>query len=134
MARTGQCRCGAIRYRVDAEPIAVRLCWCRDCQYWACGNAAFNLIVPRAALRVEGEPRHWECIADSGNHMRRSFCGECGTQLFSGSEENADRIVVRVGTLDDAGDIRPQAAIWTDSAPAWAAIDPAIPSFPRQPG
>ena len=133
MNRTGQCRCGAIRYTIDAEPITARLCWCRDCQHWACGNASFNLMVPRAGLQVEGAPRHWESLADSGNHMRRSFCGECGTQLFSESLENPQRIVVRVGTLDDAGDLRPLATIWTDSAPEWAVIDPDLPAYPRQP-
>jgi len=29
--------------------------------------------------------------------------------------------------------IAPQAVIWTDSAPKWLAIDPALPSFPKAP-
>jgi hypothetical protein len=133
MAMAGKCRCGAIRYALDAEPATARPCWCRDCQYWARGNAALNAIAPRAAPRVEGEPRFWESLADSGNRMRRWFCGACGTQPFGGSEGNAERIAIRVGTLDDAGGRRPLATIRTDSAPAWAVVDPGIPSFPRQP-
>lgn len=133
MDRTGGCRCGAVRYRIGAEPVATRLCWCRDCQYWAAGNAAVNIIVPRAALRVEGALRAWESLADSGHHMKRSFCGECGTQVFSEARENTEYLVVRVGTLDDPAGIRPQVVIWTDSAPSWARIDPALKAYRRQP-
>lgn len=133
MILTGGCRCGAVRYVLDAEPIAVRLCWCRDCQYWACGNAAVNLIVPRAAVTVQGELRGWDSVADSGNAMRRSFCPACGTQVFSEATANAERMVIRVGTLDEPAGITPDTVIWTDSAPAWATLDPSWQSFPRQP-
>ncbi len=133
MTRTGGCRCGAVRYTISAEPMAARLCWCRDCQYWATGNAAVNIIVPRAAVAVEGDLRTWDSLADSGRHMRRSFCGTCGTQVFSEARENADAMVVRVGTLDATGDIQPQSVIWTESAPPWAQIDPALKASPRQP-
>jgi len=134
MIRTGGCRCGAIRYTLSAAPLATRLCWCRDCQYWALGNAAVNIMVPRAAVAVQGAPRRWESLADSGNRMARSFCGDCGTQLFSESSGNPQNMVIRVGTLDDATGIRPTAAIWTASAPEWAHIDPALQAFPGQPG
>jgi len=129
----GGCRCGAIRYRLATGPVAARQCWCRDCQYWACGNASVNLIVPRAALQVEGTPLHYESVADSGHHMRRSFCGTCGSALFSEARENLDYLVVRAGSLDLPGQFAPQAVIWTDSAPAWAVIDAALPAFSRQP-
>ena len=134
MTRTGGCRCGAIRYTLSAEPLATRLCWCRDCQYWALGNAAVNIMVPRAAVAVTGTPRHYDSVADSGNAMRRSFCGDCGTHLLSESSGNLLNMVVRVGTLDDAGGIAPTVVIWTASAPAWAQIDPTLQAFPGQPG
>ena len=119
---------------LSAEPLATRLCWCRDCQYWALGNAAVNIMVPRAAVAVTGTPRHFDSLADSGNRMRRSFCAGCGTQLFSESSGNLPNMVVRVGTLDDASGIVPTVVIWTGSAPAWAHIDPALQAFPWQPG
>ena len=134
MTRTGGCRCGAIRYTLSAEPLATRVCWCRDCQYWALGNAAVNIMVPRAAVAVTGTPRHYDSVADSGNAMRRSFCGDCGTHLLSESSGNLLNMVVRVGTLDDAGGIAPTVVIWTASAPAWAQIDPSLQAFPGPPG
>lgn len=133
MNRTGGCRCGAVRYTLSAAPFAVRLCWRRDCQYWSTGNAAVNMLVPRHAVRVDGELEGWDSMAESGNHMRRSFCPRCGTPMFSEARENTERMVIRVGTLDDATGIVPTTVIWTDSAPAWAPIDPALQAFPRQP-
>lgn len=132
MTRTGQCRCGAIRYTLDADPLVVRQCWCRDCQYWAAGNATVNLVVPRAALHVHGTPRTWQSTADSGHHMTRSFCGDCGTPMFSSAAENLEALVVRAGTLDNIDSVRPQGIIWTDSAPAWAVHDPQLPQAKRQ--
>jgi hypothetical protein len=40
---------------------------------------------------------------------------------------------VRAGTLDDPELGKPQMAIWTSSAPSWAAFDPTIPQEPKQP-
>ena len=74
-----------------------------------------------------------DSVADSSNAMRRSFCPACGTQVFGETTANAERMVVRVGTLDDASGITPDTVIWTDSAPSWAHIDPSWRSFPRQP-
>lgn len=131
---TGGCRCGAVRYLISADPVATRMCWCRDCQYWAAGNATVNLIVRRDALQVDGSPSAYDSLADSGHHMRRSFCGQCGSALFSEAQENADFLVVRAGSLDQPDQFAPQSVIWTDSAPAWAVIDASLPAFPRQPG
>jgi hypothetical protein len=128
----GGCRCGAVRYRLDALPLMVRQCWCRDCQHISGGNATVNLIVRRDSLHVTGSPAHFESLAESGNHMSRYFCGTCGSPLFSESLENPDFRGVRVGSLDQPGRFPPQAIIWTDSAPAWAHVDPALPAFPRQ--
>jgi hypothetical protein len=80
-----------------------------------------------------GALRQWDSRADSGRHMRRSFCGDCGTQVFSESLENVELMVIRVGTLDDPADVQPTMVIWTASAPPWARIDPALQAFPGQP-
>uniref|UniRef100_UPI0019541A7B hypothetical protein n=1 Tax=Klebsiella pneumoniae TaxID=573 RepID=UPI0019541A7B len=57
----------------------------------------------------------------------------CVPQVFSQSLENAEFIVVRVGALDRCDGIRPEAVIWTSSAPEWAVFDPALPRFPKGP-
>jgi len=133
MTVTGGCLCGAVRYSVDADPIAARACWCRLCQYLGSGNATVNAIFPSETLKVTGEIRWHEATADSGNRMQRGFCPQCGTQIFSNAEARPHLAVIRVGTLDDPDLIGPQSIIWTSAAPKWAHFDPDLPTSPAQP-
>lgn len=41
-----------------------------------------NLGIPTSAIEIEtGKPKIWVDIADSGNHVHRNFCGDCGTYV-----------------------------------------------------
>ncbi len=130
---TGGCLCGAVRYRVTAEPLITRLCWCRVCQYIGAGSATVNSLLPADALHIEGELADYFCLADSGNHMHRRFCAQCGTHVYAHADERTQVVVLRVGTLDNPQAVRPAMTIWTDSAPSWACLDTRLPSTPRQP-
>jgi hypothetical protein len=129
----GGCLCKSVRYRITAQPLATRLCWCRVCQYLAAGNATVNLVVPSEAVSIEGELREYRSIADSGNVMYRRFCPTCGTPLFSQAEARLHQLIVRAGTLDEPNQIKPTTVIWTSSAPDWVCFDPALTNMPRQP-
>ena len=129
---TGACLCGQVRFRIDAEPGASRVCWCRDCQRIA-SNGTVNVIFPSESIEVTGTTGRHEKAADSGNTVTRRFCPQCGTQLFSDSTGRPGLTVVRIGTLDDPSAIRPAANIWASSAPAWACLDSSLESFERGP-
>jgi hypothetical protein len=133
MEITGGCLCRKVRFRITAAPLAMRLCWCRDCQYFAAGNATVNVVFPSDALSVEGQLTDFRSVADSGRVMHRHFCPSCGTPLFSAAEERPHLVIVRNGALDDTGLTRPGATIWADSAPEWAWIDDSLPRFAAQP-
>jgi hypothetical protein len=129
----GGCLCGAVRYSITQEPLVVRACWCRVCQFVAAGNATVNLAVPREAVTLTGELRDFPSTADSGNHMHRRFCPRCGVHVTSEAEERPHLLVIRAGTLDDPERFAPQMLIWTSAAPPWAHLDPQLPHEPRQP-
>ena len=133
MPITGGCRCGAVRYAVTADPIATRVCWCRDCQYFAAGSATINVIFPTQAVTVTGPLRDYVSQADSGNQMTRGFCERCGTPVTSAANARPHLTILRAGTLDDPELARPAMTIWTESAPSWACIDTTLPGNPRQP-
>lgn len=57
MTITGGCRCGTVRYLIDAEPLFARHCWCRDCQYIGAGSGTVNIFFPSEAVKVEGDRR-----------------------------------------------------------------------------
>ena len=129
----GGCLCGAVRYSIKEEPLVVRACWCRVCQFLASGNATLNLAVARGAVTLTGELQDFPSTADSGNHMHRRFCPRCGVHVTSEAQERPQILVIRAGTLDDTQRFAPQMLIWTRSAPAWAHLDPLLPHEPGQP-
>jgi hypothetical protein len=130
--RSGNCLCGAVRYRLTAEPIVARICWCRDCQRLA-ANGSVNALVPAAALEVTGELTDFTMTADSGNQTTRQFCARCGSHLFARSSARPQFAVIRVGTLDEPSSVRPAMNIWSASAPAWACLDSELECVERQP-
>lgn len=105
---TGRCFCGAVRFQSDHRPLAVRVCWCRDCQYLSAGNASVNAVFKVERISIHGETGEYLGQADSGNTMRRRFCRECGTPLFSQSSGRPQLLVVRAGALDDPELAKPE--------------------------
>jgi hypothetical protein len=130
--RTGGCLCGQVRYRLTAQPLNARICWCRDCQRIA-GNGTFNAVFPAQSVEITGTPSDHVRVAGSGNPVRRRFCPQCGCHLFAETPGYPGVIVVRAGTLDDPSSIKPVANIWSSSAPGWACLDAALERIEKQP-
>jgi hypothetical protein len=131
---TGQCLCGQVTFTIDVDPVGARACWCRDCQRIASGSATVNVLFPEEAVSYSGEVSKFEMIADSGNMVERGFCPRCGAQMYSRTVTPAGMPMrVRAGTLDNPELMAPTALIWTESAPSWAALDPALPHHPKGP-
>jgi len=129
----GGCLCRRVRFRTNSDPIATRVCWCRDCQAFAAGSGTVNVIFPVEGFEVEGETRDYVSTSDGGNVMHRRFCPTCGVPLFSASEARPTLIIARAGTLDDPERVRPSGTIWTASAPSWALINEDLPKTEGQP-
>ena len=132
MTHSAGCLCGAGRIAIEAEPLAARQCWCRLCQYLGVGTATVNVCFPSEAVTTTGEIRWHESVADSGNRMRRGFCPDCGTPIFSLAESRPHLTFIRAGALDDPNLRAPEAVIWTSAAPEWACLDPELPHYPAQ--
>ena len=131
---TGGCLCGAIRYSVDMDITELRHCHCRDCQKASGAHGAVVALIPRDKFRLEkGAPKRYAGKAASGRTLYRFFCAECGSPIYSQRESNPAMVVVRAGTLDNAGEMKITAHIWTKSARPWSHIDPAAKQIPGQP-
>jgi hypothetical protein len=98
---TGGCQCGAIRFRIEGEPDHASICHCRMCQK-AFGAYYAPLVSTRGAgfSWTRGAPRYFA----SSNHVRRGFCGNCGTPL---TYEAADGVAVAAGAFDDPAKMPP---------------------------
>ena len=130
--RTGQCLCGAVSFRLTTDPLATRVCWCRDCQHLA-ANGTVNLLVSTDSLIITGTLSEHTKKADSGNEVTRQFCPTCGSHLFAKSSARPQFTVVRAGNLDEPSSINPAMNIWTSSAPDWACLNSTLERVEHQP-
>jgi hypothetical protein len=110
---TGGCQCGAVRYAIAAEPLALYVCHCRECQKQSASAFGISLLVPRDAFRVEqGEVRIWSRPTDSGRTLDCVFCGTCGSRVWHAGPGSAT-ITVKGGSLDKPADLSAAVHIWT---------------------
>ena len=130
--RTGHCLCGAVTFKLASEPLATRICWCRDCQHIS-ANGTVNMLVSTEALNISGTLSEYTNTVHSGNAVTRQFCPSCGTQLFGKSSARPHVRVVRAGNLDDPSSIQPTTNIWAASAAAWACLDAGLERVEQQP-
>ena len=132
--REGGCLCGAVRFKVEGDPIVAGACYCRDCQYVAGGGAAYGAMFPAEAVTLTaGETRSFTVTADSGAEVFREFCPRCGVHLISYNAAHPQFKSVKVGVLDDPSGFVSQGSIWTASAQPWHRIDPELPSAEGNP-
>lgn len=133
MSYTGRCACGAVTATISGEPVGVRQCWCRQCQQVAAGNATTNAMFATSDVELSGALATHSYLAPSGNTLTQSYCPACGTPVMAQSSARPQFRTMRVGFLDEGHGLAPQVIIWTDEAPEWAVIDPALEQHPRQP-
>ena len=119
--KTGGCLCGTIRYSIDAEPIAMAVCHCRNCQKQAGSALSVIAVFPRAALSLTGTLKVFEDQGTSGQQVYRKFCPECGSPVITDTPaaKEDDIIFIKAGTLDDVSILKPTTHYWTKSAQPW---------------
>lgn len=113
----GGCLCGAVKYEVTGEPVRVAQCHCDDCRR-ATGSAfATNVFVKEEDITVlQGETNSFQHTADSGSTMTKEFCGNCGSQLFGSGSGTPGIKNIKIGSIDDVGDIKPQIEVFTSKS------------------
>src|SRR5690606_7403753 len=98
----GGCQCGATRYRLEAPPLAVYNCHCRDCQRSSGGTYSMSMPVQRSNVRhLSGRLDAYDKPADSGRTVRMLSCAECGTNVWNEPLAAPELLTLKPGTLDD---------------------------------
>ena len=118
----GACSCGNITIEGEADPAAVSICHCTDCQ--TATGTAFRVSIPvsGASLKVTGQPTIFiKTTADSGNPRAQAFCPKCGSPLYSTTPGEGQQAlyIVRVGILKQRDQLEPKRQIWWRSARDW---------------
>lgn len=123
----GGCLCGAVRYRVTGQPVALTLCHCRSCRL-ASGAPSVAWAVFRSSdfAFLSGEPVSF----NSSPSVVRTFCGRCGTPLTYQRALWPDTVDVTTVTLDAANEFPPAKEIWTEQKLSWECLNEDLPHYP----
>jgi hypothetical protein len=131
----GGCHCGFITFEAEIDPADVGVCHCTDCQ--ALSGTAFTTYVfaPRAGFKLlSGTPKIYYKTGSSGAKRAQAFCPECGSRIYaSAAVAEPERYNLRLGTIRQRHELRPQVQIWCRSALGWAMDLGSVKQVPRQP-
>ncbi len=133
MKISGECLCGAVRYRGEAEPQFQGKCYCTDCRKTSAAGHAAMTGFAADAIRITGELKEFHSRADSGAQVTRTFCPTCGTGISSRNDRMPGLIFLRASTLDDPSLFSPQMIVWAARAPLWDPVTPGVPAFAERP-
>ena len=113
---TGGCQCGALRYRVMAQPSRIYVCHCTECRAQSSSAFGISVIVPPAAVELTaGRPRIWRRDTASGKVLACAFCPDCGSRIWHVNEPAGDEMSIKGGSLDLPVDLTGTVHIWTIS-------------------
>ena len=88
------------------------------------GRCDVRVLVPLEGLEVAG-PVGWFASSDD---LRRGFCTQCGSTMFSHRLSLA-AVGLTVGTLNDPDRFQPAEHIWTSSMQRWIRLDDGLPQY-----
>ncbi|WP_109354368.1 GFA family protein [Sphingorhabdus sp. EL138] len=130
----GHCHCGKIIYEANVDPTSVQICHCQDCQTLT--GSAFRVAIPATPENfrlLQGDPRVYLKVADSGSRRGHAFCGDCGAPVFRLPTDNNPNYALRVGGLDQRDELEPPARqIWTKRRLSWVTAIGNIPEVSSQ--
>lgn len=129
----GHCLCGTITYSSDADPAAVVICHCDECQRQSGAPFSLNVIVDRERFTIAGDTlTSFETVGtDSGEKRQRMFCSRCGSTVLSILAEAEDLAIIKAGTLEDRSWLEPEMEVWCESAHPWLQSTEERGLFPR---
>ena len=114
----GECHCGNISISAIVDKNKIRMCHCTDCQKMS--GAPFRAIAIASAesITINGNPKEYIKIGDSGNKRIQAFCENCGTQLFATDLERK-LFNLRAGFLEQRDILEPKEHVFTKSSLQW---------------
>lgn len=125
----GGCRCGQVRFRIDAPPLLTMACHCTGCQRMSASAYSLSAAIPSAGFSVtKGEP----VIGGLHGATRHFFCPHCMSWMFTRPEVTDAFVNIRPTMLDDPSWFLPFIETYTSEKLPWATT-PAVHSFEKFP-
>jgi hypothetical protein len=130
VATEGRCTCGAVRYRLNAQPLIVHCCHCTWGQRESGSAFAVNAFIEAAQVELlQGAPVQTTLPSASGKGQVFWRCPDCGVTLWSNYAGAGPKFhFVRVGTLDEPSRAPPDIHIYTSTKLPWVILPEGIPA------
>ncbi len=114
--RRGGCLCGQIEYEAIGPCVMSSLCHCPSCRR-ATGApvVAWAMYEAGQVSVTKGQP----AVIESSAGVRRQFCRDCGTSLFTEADYLEGLIDVTIGSLDEPESLPPEMHIWDGRRLDW---------------
>jgi hypothetical protein len=128
----GGCTCGGVRYRLGARPLFVHCCHCHWCQRETGSAFAVNALIESDRVEtVRGVVDIVDTPSESGKGQKIARCPECHVALWSHYAGYGPVLsFIRVDTLDQPSQLRPDIHIYTESRQAWVVLPEGVPAVP----
>lgn len=128
---SGGCHCGAVRYALQASPLAVQHCHCESCRKTTGAMHATVGVMRQDKVEIEGEENLTKYRTSPG--FEQQFCRTCGCNLFAFDDDDDIYFYVDLPTLDggqDPGHPREmESHIFMSSRATWEHVSDAVPHF-----
>jgi len=126
----GGCTCRAVRYRMASRPMFVHCCHCSWCQRETGSAFALNAMIEADRVQLMlGEVEVINTPTNSGKGQKIARCSVCKVAVWSNYAGAGDAVrFVRVGTLDEPGQLPPDIHIFTSTKLSWVVLPPGTPA------
>ena len=136
MENKGSCLCGETKFLLKGKPEGTAVCHCDDCKKQT--SSAFSIVAGYKKENVEflakSHLKLYTTIAESGREVRRFFCGNCGSPIYSDVDFAPGVFYFKMGTVDDFSWFYPDIEAYNKDKLKCADINKDIPSFEAMPG
>jgi hypothetical protein len=117
----GSCLCGGVRFEVTESFLRVTYCHCTSCKKLSGGAGTVNGRTRSDAIRIlEGEELIRTYQPDEGT--AKTFCSNCGSNLFGAGWPDSEYASVRITTLDAPFERKPEMHIYVRSVAPWETL------------
>jgi hypothetical protein len=125
----GSCWCGAVRFEISEPFISLSFCHCTSCKWISGGVGTANGRARTEWIDVnKGRELLTTFQPDEGS--AKTFCSVCGSNLFGGGWPESEHSSVRLSSIDEGLEQRPEAHMYVRSVAAWETLpDDGLPRY-----
>lgn len=121
----GACHCGTVHVSISGPVTNFEHCHCSTCRKFHGSVYGSSALVDAADFAVTaGEDALQGYRSSPGKE--RFFCRRCGCHLFA-KEDCSDKIILRIGTLEDDHGLSPEGHIFVGDQVPWSTVADGLP-------